>query len=79
MAGWEEILLLTGMAGARKRAPRGLKSCCITETPSPRSHDRAGGRNPKEEAKNEKAFLFLKAESEGFAVFPRTLSVEELG
>jgi hypothetical protein len=31
------------------------------------------------EGENEKAFLFLKAESEGFAVFPRTLSVEELG
>jgi hypothetical protein len=28
---------------------------------------------------NEKAFLFLKTESEGFAVFPATLSVEELG
>jgi hypothetical protein len=41
---------------------------------------RRGGRKESQGGgENEKAFLFLKAELEGFAVFLRTLSVEELG
>jgi hypothetical protein len=47
-------------------------------TPSPRSH--GGGREEsEEEGENTKASPSLKAEWEGFTVFPRTLSVEELG
>jgi hypothetical protein len=41
---------------------------------------RRGGRKESQGGgENKKAFLILKAESEGFTVFPRTLSVEELG
>jgi hypothetical protein len=44
-----------------------------------RSHDGAGGRNPKEKAKMKKPSCSSRRNPEGFAVFPRTLSVEELG
>jgi len=67
------------MAGARKRASRLLKSCGIKADSFSPFMRRGRRKESPGRGENKKASLFLKAESEGFAVFPRTLSVEELG
>jgi hypothetical protein len=67
------------MDGARKRASRFIISKGITRDSFSPLLRRGRRKESPGGGENKKAFLFLKAELEGFAVFPRTLSVEELG